>query len=188
MRCGTDYSNNLTFDKDSIPAEDIIFNYKVFLREPNFVILNKAYYHYIKRDVNSTVTRYYRKLPDISHKRYKSFEDTFSHYEMNNSIYIDWLNRAYINEKLDVFLNLFRNGCNLSKEKKLRYIEQYILNDTKLEKLTLTVNSGIFYENIFKKLYLTKNSKVLLNSFNILFWLRRRFKRIYILYRNRGLN
>lgn len=180
--------NSLLFFKEDIPAEDVIFNSKAFMKCRTLGIIDKSYYNYMKRDIESMVNRYYERLSYISKERYLGFKYVFDYYNLNNDINIQWLDNAYINEKIDVLLNIYRRGCTLTNSQKISYINKNIIKDKEIKNKLKCINSDTLYKKIFSTLYIMNNSSVMFYILNILFYIRNNYSRTYLLYRKYIVN
>ncbi|WP_053073100.1 glycosyltransferase family 2 protein, partial [Rossellomorea marisflavi] len=71
-------NNNIEFGLNDMPAEDLIFNSKVFQVATSVGIIDKAYYHYTRRDVETIVSTYspnlYGKVEHFNYFRISLYE------------------------------------------------------------------------------------------------------------------
>lgn len=187
------YKRELVKDKkfviDGMPAEDVIFNVDVFLKIQSLGIINQAYYHYIKVDSASYVTRYVPDMYKIFEMRNESFEKLFDTLGLNKNEHKQWLDKAYINGLSDCIINLYRNGSNMTFKEKKGFVKNHIVNN---KELTIIMNQEINNMNIVEKIFYLcckiNIPEITVIIYEILFILKNKFFNVYKIIRKKYMN
>lgn len=120
--------NDIRFEESLNIAEDVLFNYQVFLNIKSFYTLNQSFYHYMIRDVESLTKRYNPEKYEML-----MFVNNYIQNElMKNSNYKEALQASQhirIKNIYSCLLDLFSKYYPMSKKKKLRYIDTIIKNE-----------------------------------------------------------
>lgn len=139
--------NNITFDESLNIAEDLLFNFHVFLKTKSFYVLDQSFYHYMIRDEESLTKRY-------NPKKYETlmFVNNYMQKELSRDlIYIEALQATQhirIKNIYSCLLDLFSKHYQMSTKEKLRYIDDIIkkedneynyYSDEKLFKILISI-------------------------------------------------
>lgn len=176
---------NYRFIEDAMPAEDVVFNSYIFNEIESLILMNKSYYHYMKRDIDSYVTKYSPKIYEVALDRYNSFKKLFSNWSLCEEKHNEWLNRVYFDGLQDCIINMYRSGSPLSFKDKRQFLREKILNDKYVSKLAKEYKYSSLFLKIFKILLLIKNETIMLLTYEILFVLRKNLNKLYTMFRKR---
>ena len=172
------------FELNTEPAEDLIFNCRCFVKADKITLVNKAYYHWMRRGEDTLANRFRRDL----------FE--------KNKRFIEYRNQLYRELSLD------KTDYKLLSKGNLAYIYACIPNMYRGKNKTLPRRERIaFYKEIigspdvrgwldraeingalmkqFKQLYKTKSAFLMDSFYKTAAWLRRTFDGIWQKKRNR---
>ncbi|MCZ2085285.1 MAG: glycosyltransferase [Flavobacteriales bacterium] len=180
-------NNELKFSVDSMPAEDLFFNLSAFKTAKSITVVNKAYYHYMKRDETSILSKYQKNLIIVEEQRKAAYMDFFNHFKMYGEEYSDFLNRMPINAGSGIVLNLFKNSAPFNRKERVSIISKYIYNSKEVQENIGSFDSKNLYEKIFIFLYRFTNPRLMELTYSVLFILRRRFIGLYLKMRKNGL-
>lgn len=179
--------NNYKFIKDAMPAEDIIFNCTVFSNIQSLVLMNTAYYHYAKRNVETYVTRYSPNAYNVFLSRYNKFKELFSSLSLNEEEHELWLNKVYISGLNDCVINMYRKGSQVNFIQKSKYLKEKVLLDSYAKNIINQYNPQDFHERIFRIIFILNNVFLMHLTYDLLFFLRRNLSRLYFRFRKRQI-
>ena len=176
---------NLEFPTSTEPIEDIFFNCEYIKRIPSIGVLDKAYYHYIKRNVESTVSRYHKNLEKMTILRNKKLGELFNKYNMKKDKHEKWLASEYIGGKANCISNIYKKNSNYTLKMRTRYFKENVLSDKRLIKAIQIVNNDgdYFDKKILIFLQKFKSAYFFRQIYDILFFGRNRFQKLYFLIR-----
>jgi len=172
--------NDIKFDVDAMPVEDIIFNASVFCKINSLSILDRAYYHYMKRDENTYVTRYSQKIFEIAKARYSSFVQVFEYYGLDKTEHTDWLDKTYALGLLDCVLNMYRKGSTLDFIGRKSFLRDVIYSDTKAKVVMVSFKPNNIYETIFMLCFRGSSPTLSVLLLDVLFWFRKNLNVLYL--------
>ncbi|PKP41357.1 MAG: hypothetical protein CVT93_08495 [Bacteroidetes bacterium HGW-Bacteroidetes-10] len=178
---------SLEFIEDAMPAEDLFFNLLAFTEAHSLIILNHAYYHYLRRDETTILSKYQNNLLKIEEKRKLAFIDFFNHFKMIGKEYSTFLERLTIDIGAAIVRNLYKTNSPLTRRERLHIISANIFNNKEFQTLMSTYIPNNKYDKIFMLLYKYTNPYFMELSYSVLFFLRRNLKGIYLNFRRNEL-
>ncbi|MHC0036442.1 glycosyltransferase [Pseudoneobacillus sp. C159] len=170
---------NAFFILDAMPAEDLIFNVKVFKNVEKLMILNKPFYHYMKRDEETLVNKYYPRLFEISIQKHEKCKEIFNYFSLNNEKQQEWLINSFLYDLSNCIINLYRKDCQLTRSERFHFIKNNILEDIFVRENINKFSPSDIYGKLFK--YFCKINSVLFMQYGYegLFWFRYKFEPLY---------
>lgn len=133
--------DNLEFDQELDIIEDEVFNYSIYIRLNNIMILNKCMYNYRKFNRETLTTKSQYKYQKNMINRAKKInlikENLFNIWDIKDERYIACIDKQYIFSMYDCILNICLH-CNDSKERKKNLNK--IINDVNLKEKLKTYN------------------------------------------------
>lgn len=171
--------NKFTFIIDAMPAEDVMFNVPIFVKLNSLVLLDSSYYHYMKRDLETYVTKYSPKIYNVFLKKFNHFQFLFSNLSLDEEKHISWLNNTYISGLSDCVINMYRKGSKLNFREKRKFLEEVVISDAYVKERLIDYTTKNLYQRIFKLLFSINNSLLMLITYDILFFLRNNFGKTY---------
>jgi len=177
--------NDFRFVLDAMPAEDIMFNSKVFSNIESLVVMSEAYYHYMKRERETYVTQYSPRMYNVFLNRYNNFKDLFNNLLLNEEKHMLWLEKVYIAGLNDCVINLYRKNSTLNSFQRRTFLKEKILSDNYAKSLIVEYVPQNLYEKIFKKLFVLNNPLIMQLIYDLLFFLRKNLAALYLKFRKK---
>lgn len=144
--------NNLSFGEQDIPGEDLIFNCKIFKLANSVGIVNKAYYHYVKRNVDTIVSTFNAKLLSkveyFNQCRIELYREFGLTSEDNQSVLYNYCFGYYKKYIMD----LFRPTCMYSRREKIELIKKILSKSDFQFYLIYFRKDNVFYKGLGKLL------------------------------------
>lgn len=172
--------NNLKFKLNMMPGEDLIFNCEYLKLINNGVCCNKLVYHYMRENDETLVNKYDENLIQKVKFFIKNKESLLVSLEVEKNIFMEIISNTTIIYAFSCLTNLYRKKLNskerLSETRRIIALcrnNNYYLN-TKLNNKNL---------KLFLKFISINNPKLMMYTYNILFFLRNNFKMLYYKYR-----
>lgn len=169
---------DIYFEKNGMPAEDLLFNCEVFKSVSTIVLIDKAYYHYMRRNEETLVTRYYDNYYEKVNDFFNARKELYEHYEILDNIGERQFNKSYLGYLHGSIKNLYRKDCPLSNKDKIK-----ILYEIKNDITNINGSNNIFndfFSKIINKIISGKNYTFINIKYTILFYLRNRFNWYYV--------
>lgn len=170
--------NNLTFEKNAVPGEDIIFNSKYFQLINSANSIRDSLYHYIREDNDSLVTHYRKDLFDKIMYVNKKRGELYNFYDLNQVQHKKVFSYKYIENIEACLYNLFRKNSNLRKYEKIKVINEILLHKGISAQLKYFIPIN-FYDYLFKFLYKFKKSLLIYIIYKNLFNFRFKYDFLY---------
>lgn len=167
------------FDISATTSQDLLFNVEVFKSANSVQLINNAYYYYVKRNEESIVTRYHYNIYNIMMDRNKALKELFQYFELKSIEHEKWLAQALIRTMHVTIINLFRKGSNLSYQEKIQFIDSKIIKNIEIDNAIKIYKANNMHDKFFTILYKTQRSKVIITSYSILLYFRKKFSVIY---------
>lgn len=169
--------NNLEFLNVSM-CEDIFFNLKVFKLINKLSIIDKVFYHYMKRNIETLIVKYnpdrFKFMCDIHNEALEILT------QLNNKTLdnLNRLNKVFIRTVIFCIIQLFNKSSNLTKDERMELITNIVENYTVRNSINDTKylsKSEKMYVNMIlnKKVYLIYYCSKLINI------IKREFSSIY---------
>lgn len=139
----------IMFDKRFNSMGDYAFNCKLFPFAQSVKTLDLVGYHYLKRNRDSLVASFVKDMVPCFLERRRVTKDLFTKFDLwgmdeAKTYYAE----QFYYESEDFLINLYKKKCDISKEERLKYIQDYILDDESMlrykEMKVDTVYSKIF--------------------------------------------
>lgn len=175
------------FQLDAMPAEDVVFNSQVFSEVKSLVVLNRSYYHYMKRDIQTYVNKYSPKIYEVSLNKFISFKKLFENLNLHEEKHKAWLNAVYMDGLSDCVINMYRIGSPLTFSKRNEFLKQNILSDSFSKQFINSYKPINVYQRIFKNFYTLNNGLLMTIAYDFLFFARRNFGSMYLKFRKKNL-
>lgn len=175
------------FENNEEPIEDILFNCNYMQHINRVCVVEETFYHYVKEQKESEVTKYRKNLWKQAEKRSESLRELFSYWNMNEKECELWLCEEYIGGKADCISNWYRHGSKVTGKEKRGEIVQNILCNSQFKKAVKNVRGMTLYydKKILILLSGVRLSVIIVMFYDILFFLRYRFRNIYYSIRKR---
>lgn len=175
---------NLYFDIDGMPGEDLLFNSLYFRNLKSISFIDITYYHYMRRDEESMVSRYWPNLYDQIQGFNKARKDLYDFYEMTSSDNNKCYANTFIGYVSSCIPNMFRANCKMSIREKKAFIQE-IMGNCEIQKyINISVPKN-FYGKLFKFLYKSNTPIVMYILYSLLFKFRYRFDGAYRTFRKK---
>ena len=180
-------SNGFKFIDDAMPAEDLFFNISVFKKANSLAVINKAYYHYLRRDETSLLSNYQKNLVVVEEKRKVAYEEFFNHFKMFENEYSDFLSRLIVDAAAGVVMNLYKKSAPFNWKERLKIIRKNVFINQELKVHISRYRSQNSYEKVFVVLYKYTNPFLMEFGYSFLFFMRRTFLSLYLKFRKNQL-
>ena len=169
--------NNISFELDGMPGEDLLFNVDYFKYTENICFIDEKLYHYMRQDETTLVNKYNEKLY-LQVKRFnKARKSLYNYYNMNEDRYKQVYETMYISYILSCIPNLYRSN-NLSF--KIRNKElQKLKADKYFKKYIQRNNSLSGHSNVFVNVFKINNINCINLILMVLFYCRNKFFGLY---------
>ena len=171
-------NNNLFFDLNAEPAEDLLFNCKYFSHIKKMGYLSCAHYHYMKREINSLTIKY---IPNYENKilsyhcSRKQLFDQIGIPEKEKKILLD---NSLCFYTLTAISNIYRKN-NLLNFKKRNSIINFLFSNKDIREAILNCKLNNLFYKIMRFACNIKNTCIINIIFSVLFWSRYTFNGIY---------
>lgn len=173
------FKNHIRFEIFATTSQDLIFNKYVFEKATSIVLIKEAFYHYIKSNEESIVTRYHKDMYLIMSRRYKCVTELFEYFELKAPEHISWLDNAFLGMMNVTVLNLYRKDCPLSKKEKRAILKEVIVDNKKFINLIHSSNPTSVADKILKYVVIVKNTYIIDLIYTTLFFIRNNMERLY---------
>ena len=172
--------NQFLFDKQGMPAEDLLFNLECFTKLQGLGIVANAGYHYMRNGDETILTRYHSHIETVDQKRVKALKAFFNHFNITNEMQ-SYMNSMQIGLHCLHIGNIFKKDSPLSFSEKVKWYRKFS-KEHKAEILDL--NSKLPNPGFLVKLMIFSlrfNSPVLAISFySLIFFMRYQFVGLYL--------
>ena len=170
--------NNLYFELDGVPGEDLLFNCATFEKVKRVSFENKILHHYMREDEDTLVHTYKSNLYSQVQRFNRARKTLYDFYNMisveETTCYAD----SYVGYIFSCVPNLFRKNCDLSRKEKISFLGK-ILNNEELQYYMRTANKKGPYEKIFYAMIKSRNSIFMYTIYSLLFMIRNSFEEFY---------
>lgn len=147
--------NKIQFEKGISLVEDILFNCQVFQKINSVVVLDKAYYHYANRPVQTLIKQFHSNSFELYLKKTKSLSNLFLAWELPLKESNVLLANSLILGLRYCANNLFAFKNSLTEIEKYRYLKM-MLNHPKTVELIPFYSSYSYSDKIYKAIILNK--------------------------------
>lgn len=173
--------NNLFFELDGIPGEDLLFNCEYFRYIRKISIVKECLYYYMREDEDTLVTKTRSNLLPQIQRFNLARKELYSFHEMNNNEYQRVYQDTYIEYYLALIPNTFKNK-NSSFNEKLSIIQTLLNNEEFITYLKNYIPKSQL-ETIMIKIINLKNKYIINICFSSLFFMKCIFPNIYLVSR-----
>lgn len=175
--------NGLKFIDDAMPAEDLFFNLTAFAKSESIAVLNEAFYHYLNRDKISILSSYQNNLTKVEAERIIAYKAFFKHFKLEGEEFAVFINRLIVVSGAGIVMNLYRKNAPHNRKERILIISDNIFNNINLKRNILNYSPQNVYEQVFVFLYRFTNPILMEFGYSFLFFMRRKFVRIYLRFR-----
>lgn len=123
-------SNNLIFEKGTSLIEDILFNVAVYEKCSKVRFLNKAYYHYLNRPIQTLIKQFHSNSFLLKKRRTLLFEKFLNDWNVEHNAKNKIIGYMNVQGVRYCIHNLFSFKNNLTFQEKNRYVKYMIEDDT----------------------------------------------------------
>ena len=118
--------NDIKFDENVYLGEDFLFNCKCFKTTNNILVLNKAYYNYMRRPNHITLKMKFRDNEiELRKLFYKTWIDLYKYYDIYDEVANDMA--VYEGYKIyNAITSITNKNCPLEYGKKIEYINNFL--------------------------------------------------------------
>lgn len=169
---------NEEFDVSAVPGEDIDFNIRVLLHANRVGALSKCYYHYLRLDKPSLVSKYRENYYRIVLMKRNNIEKLFKFYCLDEERHISLKNYLHFTELQVYIINFFSSNSNLLFKQIVNDLRGNIFNGGNYD-VVKSVKPKNLYDCIFRFLYLFQNPTFLAFSYQVLSVLKSKFSFFY---------
>lgn len=160
-------NNNIKKDESLFYSEDFKFVVDCFKYIKSIAVIDKPYYHLVRRNINSLSKKYHHNQELIFEKIIKNMESLFSKIGCTSNSQ-EIINRRRAQKAVICIWNLFHSDCPLSIKNKQEKIEK-IMDEKTLEAIKAIKPQGRLQRLVFPILK-TRNNWFIYVSFKLL-WL-----------------
>ena len=179
--------NNINFEIDGVPGEDLLFNCVVFQKVNRISFENEILHHYMREDEDTLVHTYKPDLYSQVQRFNRARKTLYDYYNMISSEEIICFANLYVGYISSCIPNIFRKNCDLSWREKIYFLKK-ILKDEELQNyMILTHRKGV-YEKLFYIMIKSQNSIFMYTVYKLLFMIRNSFEAFYRQVRIKILN
>lgn len=179
-------SIELEFDSDGMPGEDLLYNCEVFKNITSLVLIDDAFYHYMRRNENTLVNKYYEDYYEKAKKFINSRSNLYKYYDISENIGKYQLINSSVGYLMGGISNLYRKPNSLSFVERTNMIIK-ILGDNNNSQMINQFEPKNLYEKLFKKLCASEKAKWINLVYSILFFFREQLHFLYIKMRRKLL-
>jgi glycosyltransferase involved in cell wall biosynthesis len=176
--------NNLMFEKDGMPGEDLIFNCEYFKYIDSIGFISRSLYHYMRSEEVTLVSKYRENLYEQVQRFNVARKNLYDFYNMKTNEYIKCYINKFIENIFACIPNLFRKDCNLTAQQKKDMIKR-LMEDKQVREYIDVFTTVSVYDKLFKATFSTNKPLVVYLIYVVLFKFRYVFDRIYNKYRNK---
>ena len=180
-------SNNLLFIDDAMPAEDLFFNLSFFKKATSALVLDEAFYHYMRRDEHSILSSYQKDLIKVETQRRKAYKEFFEHFKMEVDEYSAYLNGLTVGAATGIVQNLYKKDASFNRKERTSIIRENVFDNNILKFEMPAYVAKTAYSKIFVFLYKYTNPVLMEFVYSFLFYLRRNFVYTYNKFRAKEL-
>ncbi|MBV7440785.1 glycosyltransferase [Weeksellaceae bacterium TAE3-ERU29] len=152
--------NRLRFDVGISLIEDILFNTRVFCCTNTLSTVNKSYYHYINRESETLVNKYYPNLFDLQIKRHDALIHFFNNWNISTKNKKEILAYNMIGSIKYGINNLYTSKNNLTYKERNVYIN-VMVNNIRTQDSILDYHPQSFKDIVLKQLIKRKKTRIL---------------------------
>lgn len=178
--------NDIQFLEDGMPAEDLFFNLTAFLNAESIGVIKKTFYHYMRRDESSILTKYQKNLLYVEKERIRQFSNFFNYFGMNRDEHLIFLDKLIISARLGLLINIYKNNSPLNYRERITFIKNHIISNKDLSSTIKGYKPQNILEIIFVILYKLSNPILMELVYSVLFFFRRRLKKLYLYFRKKN--
>lgn len=179
--------NNIQFEIDGVPGEDLLFNCEVFKKVKSVSLTSEVLYHYMREDEDTLVNKYNANL----YKQVKKFnlarKNLYQYYEMDSDKNISCYANKYVEYISSCIPNLYRKNFKVPFKEKMNFYN-LVISDSELNNYLDKVRNLGEFEKLFLVLIKTKSPIIMCTTYNFLFLMRNYFDGLYRLIRKKILN
>lgn len=151
--------NNLFFNTKMSFGEDLVFVENFFLLIKSAVVLNTAYYHFIRSKNTSLSKKYVHNIEASVEEIFKVEKKLQDRYPKYRETYLKRCSNDEIRKAYMCILNNYREMVPLNKFERREYIEYYLQKDELIDKINnKQYTSHNKMERLFVTLYKTNNA------------------------------
>lgn len=170
--------DNLQFELNSEPGEDLLFNVKCFLKVNKIIVLPDILYFYMRQDELTLTSSYKKGLFELSQKFNNVQKELYENYNMIDTEYFSTYKKAYIYRIFTCIPNMYRKNSDMTLQERISVF--YKMKEDK--ELLLYLNEQII-DNIhvkyMKKMLCKKSAKEIDICYKVLFFIRNRLEFLY---------
>lgn len=175
--------NNLRFELDGMPAEDLFFNLQAFKLAKAIAVVDNAAYHYIRQEEMTILSSYQRNICDIEIRSREAYVDFFEHFKMGKQRFIQ---SSKLMSAAGQTANLFKRNAPFNLSLRIIWVTDHIFNKREelLESAT-SIEQWSLLDRLFAILLRINSPMFMIIVYTIVFTCRYRFAPLYLRIRHR---
>lgn len=173
---------NLLFELNSEPGEDLLFNVECFIRINRMMVLPDVLYFYMRQDEMTLTSKYKQGLYELSQKFNCIQRKLYEFYDMVDTQYFSTYKKAYIYRVFTCIPNMYRKNSNMTVQQR-RAIFEKMKMDIELATYLKEEMIDDIHIKYMKKMLNAKSASGLDRTYKTLFFIRNRLEFIYKLIR-----
>lgn len=120
---------NLRFNEDISLFEDFIFNAEIYMNISTLKLIDKPYYHYMKRANESLSSTFHKDFYSLQLLRISYVDLLLINWEVDNKVINNFKINSLISSIVSISYKLFSNKIEFSFNEKSKYIKEMLLNN-----------------------------------------------------------
>lgn len=179
--------NNINFEIDGVPGEDLLFNCAAFQKVQRVSYENKILHHYMREDEDTLVSTYNSNLYAQVQRFNRARKMLYDFYNMTSMEEKTCYANSYVGYISSCVPNIFRDNCNLSKRDKIYFLKEIQKNEELQRYMMIAQRTGV-YEKIFYLMTKSQNPFFMYSIYSLLFMIRNYFEAFYRNIRTKVIN
>ncbi|MEE0945901.1 MAG: glycosyltransferase [Acutalibacteraceae bacterium] len=127
--------------------DDFPFNLRVVRSVERVAVIDKKYYHFIRKRAESETAKYRSNMYEKREDENRWIRELYAHWDIMNDEVEEFLSRRYIERILGCVENVTNKNCTLSFKDKKAQIKKMICSET-AQKAVRIAKPGAFYTKI----------------------------------------
>lgn len=170
-------NNHLKFLKVSM-CEDVFFNLQFFKVVERVTIIDKIFYHYMKRNIETLIVKYNPQRFEFMCDVHRQVLELVKGYGVDTKENIELLSKIYLRTVIFCIIQLFNKNTNLSKKKRIEIIREIVDDDLVQRALNFNRYLGksekiyaymIARKNIYLIYYMSNMVNLLKSKLNVVY-------------------
>lgn len=175
-------NNQISFKKDGVPGEDLLFNCEYFKYINSVSFVNEELYYYIRRDEDTLVAKYRGNQYQQVKRFNKARKELYDFYNMKSEKCERCYAKEYVANIFSCVPNMYRKNSNLTNKQKIEFFHEIFMSED-LERYSSLLRVKSFHYSIFKVILNIGSPRFSNIFYSSLFFFRNNFEKLYRIFR-----